>query len=285
MGRFLPQSLASLFAQDYPRLEVIVRDGGSTDETVPLLRSYGSRLRWTSAKDDGAADALRRGLAEAQGSILGWLNADDILEPWAIRRAVEVLEDTPGLAAVYGQGAWVDEHGAFIAQYPSLEFTPHALSFDCIICQPACFFRADAYRTAGAIDPSLVCSFDYDLWIRLSRQGPFRFLNEPFARSRMHRANKTLHERERVFQEGMLILQRHFGYVPYNWIHSYTCYRLDGRDQFFEPIAPSRYTHLRTLPAGLHWNWRRPVSFLREWLSHTAMAPYVGRLRPPKAPE
>jgi len=279
MGRYLAQSLASLMAQDYPSIEVLVRDGGSRDETISLLESYGERICWISAPDSGPAQALQSGLAQARGSILGWLNADDILEAGAVRRAVETFEKQPSLIVVYGQGLWIDEAGAVLGRYPTLDFSPTVLATDCAICQPACFFRADAYRGAGGIDARLNCSFDYDLWIRLSRLGPFQHVHEVFARSRMHSASKTLRQREVVYREGMELLRRHFDYVPQNWIHSYTCYRSDGRDQFFEPIRSSRYTHLRSLPTGLWWNRRHPIRYLGEWLTHTSLKPLVLRLR------
>ena len=277
MGRYLVQSLASLFAQDYPNIQVLVRDGGSRDETIRLLEKYGTLLQWVSQPDGGPSHALRAGFAEARGSILAWLNADDLLEPRAVRRAVEIFESQPGLVAVYGEGVWIDEAGVVLGRYPTQDYTPGLLATDCFICQPACFFRAEAYRKAGGIDPGLSCSFDYDLWLRLSKLGPFLHVHEPFAQSRMYAANKSLRQRDVVYREGMKLLRRHYGYVPYHWVHSYTCYRIDGRDQFFQPIRPSRYTHLRSLPAGLWWNRGKPVRYMSEWLSHTMLRPLVAR--------
>jgi glycosyltransferase involved in cell wall biosynthesis len=277
MGRYLVQSLASLAAQEYPHLEIIVLDGGSTDGTLAILKGYGDRLKWVSQKDNGPADALREGFARASGQVFGWLNADDLLDPSAIRRAVEILEMDSGLAAVYGDALWMDEHGATIAKYPTQDFVD-ALSRECFICQPACFFRADAYREAGGIDTRLDCSFDYDLWIRMSAKGRFRYVPVLFAYSRMHRSNKTLRQRRVVFEEGMQILKRHFGYVPYSWVHSYACFKNDGRDQFFEPQAATRWTHMISLPTGLWWNRSQPKRFLLEWLSRTKLKPLTDRI-------
>lgn len=276
-GRFLAQSLESLLAQDYRNLEIIVRDGESTDETLGILKGYEGRIRWVSQKDGGAAEALRRGFESAQGEILGWLSADDLLEPWAVRKAVESLGAEPGLVAAYGDGEWIDEAGLPLGKYPTREFNFEIFSQECFICQPACFFRADAYRKAGGIDPKWNCCFDYDLWIRLARTGGFRHVPEAFAYSRMHRSNKTLGQRGVVFLEGMKLLHQHFGYVPHSWVHSYICFQEDGRDQFFEPHVSGTWKKIRTLPEGLKWNRKHPWRFVYEWLYHTPISVLIKR--------
>ena len=159
-----------MLSQDYSRIEYIVVDGGSTDETLALLENYRGRLRFITGKDKGPSDAIHRGFSQAKGEILAWINADDTYLPGAVRAGVEFLEAHAEIDVVYGEGYWVDENGGRIDRYPTLPFDKRMLERDCFICQPASFFRASAYRRSG-LDPDLGLSFDYDLWIRMAKQG------------------------------------------------------------------------------------------------------------------
>jgi hypothetical protein len=205
-------------------------------------------------------------LRRARGEILGWVNADDTLLPGAVRIAVEFLIRHPEVDVVYGEGWWINEAGAVISRYPSLAFDARVLERDCFICQPAAFIRASAYRRCE-LDPEVNWSFDYDLWIRMAKAGMrFSFISEFLANSRMHRGSKTIYERSRVFQFSMAMLKRHYGYVPLPWIVGYTAFRLDGRDQFFEPMHLSVWNYLASLPVGLWYNRDVPLRFLAEWI-------------------
>src|SRR5579871_5968816 len=168
MAASLSATIESVLTQDYPHIEYIVVDGASTDSTLELLPRYAGRLRYTSEPDNCPADAVHKGLAQARGEIVAWLNADDTYEPGAVRRAVDYLTNHPEIDIVYGDGWWIDEHGRQIRLYPSLPFNASELERDCFICQPAAFIRAGAYKGCP-IDPTLKASFDYDLWIRMAK--------------------------------------------------------------------------------------------------------------------
>jgi len=267
MANYLRETVGSVLGQDYPRIEYIVMDGGSTDGSVELLEGYQGRLSFTSARDEGPSDAVFQGLRRAHGDIFVWLNADDTFLPGAIRKAVGFLESHPDVDVVYGEGWWIDEDGRAISRYPSLPFDARVLESDCFICQPAAFIRAASYRRCE-LDPHVNWSFDYDLWIRMAKTGMrFAFLPEYLANSRIHRGSKTIYERGKVFEYSMALLQRHYGYVPLSWIVGYTAFRIDGRDQFFHPMRPSVWKYLASLPVGLWYNWQAPFRFLGEWLA------------------
>lgn len=267
MEGYLRETIASVLSQDYPNLEYIVVDAGSTDGTLALLESHRDRLTYSSAPDRGPSDGAWKGFRQATGEIFVWLNADDTFLPGAIRTAVEYLTAHPEIDVVYGEGWWIDENGAVIERYPTLPFDAKVLERDCFICQPAAFIRASAYRRCE-LDPEINRSFDYDLWIRMAKMGlRFAAIPQYLANSRMHRGSKTLYERELVFQASMSLLKRHYDYIPLSWVFGYTAWRLDKRDQFFTPLKPSPWKYLAALPVGLWMNRRHPLRFLGEWLA------------------
>jgi len=189
-GRYLAQNVASVRDQTYPLVEHIVRDGGSTDETLDLLRSASGSLRYVSEPDRGQTDALNKGLADANGQILGWVNSDDFLYPEAVSRAVAALE-TSGVDAVYGRCMLVDDTGGLIGFYRTEPFRYQRLVERNIIAQPALFFRRSLFDRFGPFDESLNLAMDYEYWLRCSRDSNFVYVPELFAAYRIHRAAKT----------------------------------------------------------------------------------------------
>lgn len=267
MAGYLPETIESVFSQDYPRIEYIVMDGGSTDGTLELLDRNKHRLTYASAPDRGPSDAAYQGFRRANGEIFAWICADDSYLPGAVGAGVEYLQAHPDVDVVYGEGWWTDSAGAIIGRYPTLPFDARTLERDCFICQPAAFIRASAYRRCE-LDPTINRSYDYDLWIRMAKAG-FRFASIPqyLATSRIHAGSLTIRERTHVFHASMALLLRHYGYVPFQWIFGYTAYRMDGRDQFFQPLKPSVRKYLASLPVGLWTNRRKPLRFLGEWIA------------------
>jgi glycosyltransferase involved in cell wall biosynthesis len=267
MEGYLPRTIESVLSQDYPNIEYIVMDGGSTDRTLEILKSYGNRLKYFSEPDKGPSDAVHKGFQRAHGDIFAWLGADDLYLPGAVRTGVEALMARPEIDVVYGEGNWIDEHDAVIRRYPTLPFNPKDLEWDCFICQPASFMRASAYRRCG-LDPDVNFSFDYDLWIRMAKAGiRFQMIPQYLAGSRMHQGAKTINERRTVFDASMALLRRHYGYIPLSWAFGYAAFRHDARDQFFEPMKYSLRNYLASLPVGLRLNPTKRARFLGDWLA------------------
>ncbi len=267
--RYLEQTILSVLDQDYPRIEYIVMDGGSSDGTLDILKKHEGSLRWQSAKDRGTADAVNRGFALGEGEILGFLNADDLYYPQAVSTAVRRLRENPDAAGVYGDAWWIDRNGIRIAPYPVREFDRALLERECFICQPSSFFRRGAYESVGGLDPGFNLTFDYEFWLRLTRTFSLLRIEDTLADSRMHPANKTLSQRDAVFRETFQVLKRNCGYVPFQWIYSYLCFRGDARDQFFEPLRPSIPRYLESLPIGLWMNPAAMGRYVAEWAAVT----------------
>ncbi len=282
LADFIEETVLSVLNQDYPRIEYIVMDGGSTDGTLEILAKYRGRIRVISEPDRGTADAINRGFRISSGEIFAFLNGDDTYLPGAVRTAVECLMAHPEAGGVYGEANWITEDGRIIGRYPTRPFDAALLARECFICQPACFLRREIFRKAGLLDPDLECAFDYDLWIRVSRLAPLEKTDAVLANSRMRRASKTLGQRRRVFREALGVLKRHYGYVPFEWVYAYTAFLIDRRDQFFEPLQPSVTKLLASLLLGIGWNRWKALHFVAEWLhwlTPGAAARHWARLR------
>jgi glycosyltransferase involved in cell wall biosynthesis len=267
MGEFLEETIQSVLSQDYPHIEYIVMDGGSTDRALQILERYRDRLRYQSRPDRGAADAVNLGLALSQGTIFAWLSADDTYLPGAVSSAVRALADNPQAGAVYGEAWWVDVSGKTIARYPTRPFDRELLGEECFICQPATFIRRDVLEKAGCLDATLQVSFDYELWMRIAKIRPMVKIDAYLATSRMHRDNKTLGQRGRVYLETFQVLLKHYGYVPFHWLYAYARHLVEGRGDFLEPPRPSLRGYLLSLFLGIWHDRRRLGRFLREWAS------------------
>ena len=270
--RFIARTVESVLGQDYPNIEYIVVDGGSTDGTLAILDQYRNRVRSASGPDGGVAGAINKGFAQSRGSILGWLSSDDTYLPGAISRAVDRLLEVPEAGVVYGEGVWIDEHDNVLGRYPTeTPFRASMLERECPICQPASLMRREAFEGVGSLDTSVRFAFDYDLWIRLSRQYSFTTAPECLAASRMHRGSITLGQRKPVLEENIRLLCRHFGYVPVNWIYGYLSFLRDGRDQFFSPLRQSPLVYLEALAVGTYYNSRHPWRYWSEWFSRISL--------------
>lgn len=269
---FLVECIESVLAQDYPRIEYIVMDGGSTDETPAILRRYQDRIATiSSAPDLGQSHAISRGLEGASGEIFAFLNADDAYLPGAVSAAVGALLAHPKAGVVYGNAFHVAEDGTSVAAYPTRDFDREALKRSCYICQPAAFITRAAFERAGGMDPSLHYVLDYDLLIRLAAENDFLRIDSYLAKSRVHRGSKSVSDRRAFYREVFATLLRHYSYVPYEWVQGYASYLVDGKDQFFTPPRHSIVSASLCLLIGSSINWRRIPQFFADWLAHRAI--------------
>jgi glycosyl transferase family 2 len=193
-GRFVLDTIRSVLGQDYPRIEYLVVDGGSTDGTLATLARHDGALRWISEPDGGQAAAVNKGLRMASGEILGWLNSDDVYEPGAVSAAVAYLREHPETALVYGDAILIDASGRELGpcthvEPPDVQRLIHAGDY---IVQPAAFFRRAAFEAVGGLDESLHWALDYDLWLKIARRFPLAYLPRKLARCRQTGENKTV---------------------------------------------------------------------------------------------
>ncbi|MBI2805966.1 MAG: glycosyltransferase [Planctomycetes bacterium] len=231
-GRFLRRTIESVLGQDYPRLEYLVFDGGSSDESVEILRTYGDRFFWRSGPDGGQSDAINRGLGRAQGEILAYLNSDDVLLPGAITTIVEYFRQHPEWDLVYGNAGHIDEADGYLGAYPTAPYSFERLVQDCCICQPAAFWRRAVVERIGPFDESLHYAMDYEYWMRLDRAGGrLAHVPEFLACSRTHAATKTLSARLNVYREILQVSRRHAGDASFSQYYAYWHHRCHERQR------------------------------------------------------
>ena len=271
MGRFLPETIESVLSQDYPHIQYLVMDGGSSDNTVEVLESYGNRLEWVSERDKGQSDAVNKGFLRARGEIFTFLNADDIYYPGAVRAAVEAFARRSEAGVVYGNAWYTREDGSRIKKYPVQPFDYDLLGHLCFVCQPASFLRSKVWAEVGGLDANLHLTLDYDLWFRIAERYPMEYIDRDLATSRMYLDNKSLGRRREQFREIIEITSKYRGYVPLNWLYGYAGYLLDGKDDFYDPSLPSVKKYLLTLGMGLWFNPLRPHRFLRECFANAGL--------------
>ena len=191
---FLEESMLSVLDQDYPRIEYVVVDDGSTDESVEIVRRYAERLAWwTRQENAGQPAALNRGFAHTTGELLGFLNSDDTLLPGAASAFVEAFGDDRDLLLVYGD-ALTRQDGREIGTLRARDWEPRELVRTGAnpVPQQASMWRREAWDRAGPFDEASFFFFEYEFLVRLSVHGRAKRLERPLATFRLHPASKTV---------------------------------------------------------------------------------------------
>jgi glycosyltransferase involved in cell wall biosynthesis len=218
-ARFLEATIESVLGQDYPNLEYLIVDGGSTDGSLEIIQRYSQRLAWwVSEPDRGQTDAINKGFARAGGQILAWLNSDDTYLPGTVSEAVAYLQAHPEAGMVYGDANLVDENGALLGRFPARQTDYARLRRGYVhIPQQAAFFRGDLWRRVGPLDPSFFFAMDYDLWVRIAKIAPLHYHPRLWADFRLHGSAKTSHSDDRCWPE-MVRVHRREGGSWLSWI-------------------------------------------------------------------
>jgi glycosyltransferase involved in cell wall biosynthesis len=271
-GPFIERTLQSVLSQDWETVEYVVFDGGSTDETVNILKNHGSNVRWQSAPDKGQTDAVNKGIQATDGDIIGWLNSDDIYYPGAFRTVMDYFNAHPDVDVVYGMADHIDRDDKPFEDYPTEPWDLERLKFTCFICQPALFFRRRLVAQHGLLDETLHYCMDYEYWLRLGAAGArFAYLPQKLAGSRLYGENKTLGERVKVHAEINNMFRQRLKRVPDRWLFNYAHAVLEGRyDRNRHPRRFSIEVGLRSLAAALYWNARISPDMrqtVRTWIS------------------
>jgi glycosyltransferase involved in cell wall biosynthesis len=213
-GKFLREALESVSTQNYTQIEHLVLDGGSTDQTLPVLRSFNDdkawdHLRWTSAPDNGQSDALNRGFAQARGDIIGWLNSDDRYRRGCFEHIVKTFDEHPEVDILYGDFTVMNESGKLLELRREIAFNRFILFYHRVlyIPTPATFFRRRVFEDGNRLRTDLHYAMDYEFFLRLARAG-YRIRHTPrlLADFRLHPASKSCSDAGRQADEKREIL-------------------------------------------------------------------------------
>ncbi|MEI7995246.1 MAG: glycosyltransferase family 2 protein, partial [Methylococcaceae bacterium] len=163
-GQFIERTLQSLANQAVSGFEIehVVFDGGSTDNTVEILKNFCPAVSWVSKKDKGQAAAVNQGICATDGEIIGWLNSDDVYYPGAIARVVAYFKSNPEVDVVYGMADHIDLEDFAFEPYPTEPWNYERLQETCFISQPALFFRRRVVEQHGILDETLNFCMDYE---------------------------------------------------------------------------------------------------------------------------
>ena len=216
-AHFIEETLRSVSSQQYPALEHIVIDGGSTDGTVEILKRYCStpcweHLRWISEPDRGQSDAINKGFRMATGNIIGWLNSDDLYAADSFAKVSKAFELNPFVDFIYGDYLIIDETGKTLISKKEIDF-----DWEIMLCglnyiaQPNVFFRSRVFKELGYLNESLHYVMDYEFWLRAANHG-FRFQHIPsaFAACRWHLGAKTVSRNSRSEEELLSVRDKYW---------------------------------------------------------------------------
>lgn len=225
-GQFIGQTVESVLSQNYPGLEYIVMDGGSTDDTLTVLKPYTSRLTLISEPDRGQTDAINKGLHRATGDIVCWLNSDDYFLPNALLTVGRYFAAHPDINWLTADCLIVDESGQLIQQpirqYKKLlrNLSNHAyLGLTNAVCQPATFWRRSVHERVGYLNESLHFTMDYDFWLRLAQESPPAVLREPTSAFRIHGQSKGGQQYVEQFREDEQTMRQYARSGAIRWLH------------------------------------------------------------------
>jgi len=228
-GEFIEETIRSILGQNYPNLEYIIMDGGSTDNSVEIIKQYADKLYyWKSGPDEGQSAAIDDGFAMSTGEILGWVNSDDMLLPGSLECVGQHFFRNPDCHFLVGDSLHIDSQSRVIRKFYATAPSFKSLKYyRAAFNQPAAFWRKTAFETVGGIDRKLQFCFDRDLFIKLTKLGRAHYIPRFLAAYRWHGLSKTSRLLKVQQAENIILRERYkFDHKPFLLSHlGYLGYR------------------------------------------------------------
>ena len=213
-GQFIERTIQSIISQNYPNLELILMDGGSTDNTMEVVEKYREHFAHIqSGKDGGQTAAIAAGFERATGAFLSWLNSDDTYNAGSLLQVGAFLEKNPSCNFVYGNCNIIDDKDELISFKRSILAFPFIMKTVFLsVPQMSAFWSKSLYQKAGGMDVNLRFCMDRDLLIKLAQLERPRRINVTIGQFRMHSSNKSSTLEHVRLQEDELLTERYSGY-------------------------------------------------------------------------
>jgi glycosyltransferase involved in cell wall biosynthesis len=207
-GEFIEETIRSVLLQGYPDLEYMIIDGGSTDNSVEIVRRYEPWLaHWVSEPDRGQAHAINKGWKRVQGEVISYLNSDDVLASKALGKVTRAFVESPETALVYGDCNLVDARGQVVQALRSWPYNRARLLLGNYIHQPSAFLRRMALERIGLLDETYHMTMDYDYWVRVAVDGlGMTYLPEVLSQARLAAGTKTCSLSTRYLEDTLRVL-------------------------------------------------------------------------------
>ena len=209
-GAFIEETIRSILCQDYPYVEHIVIDAGSQDETLSVLQHYSAHIKWVSEPDEGQADAINKGIKQANGQILAYLNSDDYYMPGVLTQVAAQFFDNPTGVLIYGDCLAVWGDGAEKGLIEGHPFNrDRIIQRGEFVPQQSAFWTRTAADEVGLFDKTLHFAMDHDYFIRLGMTGPALYVPETWACFRFAPHTKSVSAEDRHWRESLMVSERH----------------------------------------------------------------------------
>jgi glycosyltransferase involved in cell wall biosynthesis len=264
-GIFLRDTIETVLSQDYPNIELIVLNDGSTDHTEEILKEYTGRIKWETQKNMGQTPTINKGWRQSTGSIVTWLNSDDTYLPGAVRSGVEYLLNHPETGIVFADSVFTEADGTHLNRtrpVPPFKYADFVSGCENPISQPSSFIRREVVEKAGELDPKFYYFMDWDFWLRAGLYCRIDHVEEVWSTYRLHAESKTVSQSKKAAPELIYMYEKFFSMkvIPANirklekraMMNMYfTCgsYYLTGED--FPSAAKMARKAFSIYPAGI----------------------------------
>jgi glycosyltransferase involved in cell wall biosynthesis len=191
-GNFLEHTILSVLLQDYENIEYIIIDGGSSDNSVDIIKKYENKIKyWVSEKDKGQSDAINKGFSKATGEIFYWVNSDDFLMPSSISIIVDYFKRKKNIGMIYGDRIVVDKKGNIVDVNILTKYNNFLFKFDQKLPQETAFFRSELWKKVGGLKLESNYCMDTELWMNMNKFTNFYHIPFFLAYFRVHKLAKS----------------------------------------------------------------------------------------------